>query len=304
LKAGVERFVDYLVGERNASAHTIAAYRADLRQFEEFLASEAPGALADPDRIERHLIRHYLADLATRGCARSTLARKLASLRTFFKFLCREGMAESNPARYISATRRGRKLPEFLSVEEAERLMSLPSRRSSLGLRDLAILEILYGSGLRLRELTGLNLLDVDLYSRTLTVRGKGKKERVVPVGRMAARVLDAYLPERGTLIHGAGHGTRSPGGGPLFVNRMGARLSARGVQQVVKKYLRLIAEARGTHPHVLRHTFATHLLDRGADLRAVQELLGHSSLSSTQVYTHVSVERLKKAYAEGHPRA
>jgi integrase/recombinase XerC len=191
-----------------------------------------------------------------------------------------------------------------VGVAEAEKLMALPARDTGMGLRDLAILEILYGSGLRLRELTGLNLLDVDFYAHSITVRGKGRKERVVPLGRMAARALEAWIPERERTLRSGKSGRGQRDGGPLFTNRLGKRLSPRGVQLIVKKYLGRIAEARGTHPHILRHTFATHLLDRGADLRAVQELLGHSNLSSTQVYTHVSVERLKKAYEQGHPRA
>ncbi|MCK4547328.1 MAG: tyrosine recombinase XerC [Candidatus Eisenbacteria sp.] len=304
MKAGIERFLEYLDGERNASRHTIAAYRTDLAQFEEFLRREAPPAARRVERVDRHLIRHFLAELGAGGCSRSTLARKLATVRTYFRFLCREGYCTSNPARYVSSARRPRQLPEFVSVEEAERLMSLPALDTPLGSRDLSILEILYGSGLRLRELTGLNLLDVDFYSRTLVVRGKGRKERVVPLGRMAARALEGYLPERERVLRSRKGGDDERGGGPLFVNRMGRRLGPRGVQLVVKKYLGRISEARGTHPHVLRHSFATHLLDRGADLRAVQELLGHSSLSSTQIYTHVSVQRLKKAYDQGHPRA
>lgn len=304
MRASIERFLAYLTGERNASRHTLSAYRTDLVQFQAFLEREAPAAVRRIDEVDRRLIRHFLAELGSHGCSRVTLTRKLATLRTFFKFLCREGLARSNPARYVASARRAKRLPEFLSIEEAERLMALPDRDSSLGLRDVAILEILYGSGIRLRELTGLNLLDVDLYARTLTVRGKGKRERVVPLGRMAARALEAYLPERQSILEGRGIRASRGDGGPLFTNRLGGRLGPRGVQLIVRKYLGRIAETRGTHPHVLRHTFATHLLDRGADLRAVQELLGHRSLSSTQIYTHVSVERLKRAYARGHPRA
>ncbi len=303
MRAVTKRFNDYLVGERNASQHTITAYLSDLAQFEDFLRREAPAAAEQLGTVDRHLVRHFLADVGARGCSRNTLSRKLATLRTFFRFLCREGIVSTNPARYVSSTRRRRKLPDFVGVEEAESLMALPSRDSDPGKRDLAILEVLYGSGLRLRELTGLNLMDVDFYAAALTVRGKGKKERIVPLGRMAARALDAYLPGREALI-ARKPGRKGRGGGPLFINRSGGRLGPRTVQKIVKKYLSRIAEARGTHPHVLRHTFATHLLDRGADLRAVQELLGHSSLSSTQVYTHVSVDRLKKAYSRGHPRA
>jgi len=304
LRVAVRRFLDYLVGERNASRHTLTAYRNDLAQFEDFLGRESPGALKRLDGVDRHLIRHFLAELGARGCSRNTLARKLATLRTFFRFLCREGSVSSNPARYVSSARRGRKLPDFIGVHEAERLMALPRRDSDLGQRDLAILEILYGSGLRLAELTGLNLMDVDFYASTLTVRGKGKKERIVPMGRMATRALDAYLPARERVMARAKQNRVEGQAGPLLVNRSGGRLGARSVQRIVGKYLSRVAEARGTHPHVLRHSFATHLLDRGADLRAVQELLGHRSLSSTQVYTHVSVDRLKEAYTRGHPRA
>jgi integrase/recombinase XerC len=303
LRAGVTKFFDYLAAERDASPHTVAAYRNDLEQFEAFLKREAPAALDRPASIDRHLIRHFLAERGATGASRATLSRKLATLRTFFRFLCREGMLRSNPARFVTSARRPRRLPEFVGERDAERLMSMPARDTDPGVRDLAILEMLYGSGLRLGELVGLDLLDLDFYAGTVTVRGKGRKERVVPVGRMAARALETYLPARERWLRRR-RGAEGAGGGPLFVNRSGGRLGPRSVQRIVKAYLSRIAEARGTHPHVLRHTFATHLLDRGADLRAVQELLGHSSLSSTQVYTHVSVERLKKAYERGHPRA
>jgi integrase/recombinase XerC len=227
--------------------------------------------------------------------------RKLTAIRSFCRHLCRKGLLESNPASGLMPMRWEKKLPTFLDVAQAARVMELPDRQTVLGLRDWTILELLYGTGIRLMELVNLNLNDLDLLGEVMKIRGKGKKERIVPLGRKALEALGAYLKRRGELFHsGAGRRYREA----VFLNYQGGRITGRSVRRIVNEYLQQVSQKNGLSPHILRHTFATHMLDAGADLRAVKELLGHASLSSTQIYTHVTVEKLRQVYDQAHPRA
>jgi tyrosine recombinase XerC len=281
-------FLRYLRVERQASPHTVRSYHRDLVQFREFLAA-GPGddPLAALGQVDARAVRAWLAHLHARGLQASTVARKLAALRGWFRFLVRRGALVQNPARQVRGPRPGRKLATFLPVDDT--LEVLRRARTS---RDRAVLELLYATGLRVSELVALDVEDVDLRSRTIRVVGKGGKARVALFGRPAAAALEAYLGERGSTP------------GPLFRGRSGRRLAIRTVFEVVRRAARAAGLQRRVSPHVLRHTFATHLLDAGADLRVIQELLGHSRLSTTQRYTHVSAEHLLRVYDRAHPRA
>lgn len=309
----LERYVRHLRAERGYSAHTVRAYRRDVELFAAYVAGGVSAltdpeqaraalerALGDPDlfrRVDRNTIRSYLAHLQTGGDTLRTAARKLASLRSFFGYLQREGLLEQNPAAEVRSPKLARGLPEALSIAEVTALIEAPDLSTPLGLRDRAILETLYSTGMRAAELTGLRLEDVDLVHRAVRVLGKRKKERVIPIGGPAVEALRAYLPARETLGH--------PEHRIIFVNERGGPLTTRSLQRIVVGYARKALTRRvKVTPHTLRHTFATHLLDAGADLRVVQELLGHESLSSTQIYTHVSIERLQEAYRSSHPHA
>ncbi len=285
----VFEFLRYLETERHASVHTIKNYGIDLREF--LNALEGVSVLA----VDVVAVRRFLADSSERY-SKSSLARKIASLRSFFKFLIRENLRAANPLDGISTPKRDKRLPKFLDLKDVETLLEAPSGKSWREQRDKAILETLYSSGIRVGELVGLNVEDVDLFGGLIKVRGKGKKERIVPLGSYAVRALEAYLEERRKRVSAKEE--------PFFVNRAGRRLTDRSVRRLTSKYAKRAAISKGISPHVLRHTFATHLLDRGADLRSVQELLGHANLSTTQIYTHVTTRRLKQAYEEAHPRS
>lgn len=285
----VERFLQYLAVERGASAHTLRSYRTDFDQFAAFLARRGISRLGAADARS---IRAYLAWLHDRRLSRATITRKLAALRSGFSFLARRGLMHRNPAREVGTPRLAQRLPSFLPVDEAWGLLESPVPDTIQGRRDRAILEVLYATGLRVAELCGLDLADVDPFQRSVRVVGKGNKERIVPVGDQALRALDAYLD------------VRPPGDGPLFQNGRGGRLTVRSVHRIVKARALIAGIARPVSPHTLRHTFATHMLDQGADLRLIQDLLGHSRLSTTQKYTHVSADRLMKVYDAAHPRA
>jgi len=292
----LRKFIDYIGKERGLSPYTQSSYRGDLLQFYSFLREKSSSAQQDQVRtVDRFLLRHFLGQLKAKGYSNGSISRKLSAIRSFYKFLCREGITESNPAAYISSPKKRRRLPSFLSQEQVGSLMDSPQRPDVLGLRDRAILETFYGSGIRLRELAGLKLSQLDLANNLIKVRGKGGKERIVPLGRSAALAIREYLKKRESL---------KPKEEALLLNYRGERLSPRGIEILVKGYLRKVSEDSSLSPHSLRHSFATHLLDRGADLRAVKELLGHSSLSTTQVYTHITAERIKKVYRQAHPRA
>jgi integrase/recombinase XerC len=289
----ITAFLRHLERERNASPNTLRAYGQDLEQFARH-ARAALGRTPRPEAIDPLLLRSYLAGLHERGLSKTSAARKLASLRTFLRFLCREGLLKRNPARALLSPRVARRLPTRLAEEDVTRVVELEIR-SDADRRTQAILELLYGSGLRCAELVGLDVDDLDQEGRLVRVLGKGGKERIVPYGSRAAAALAAYLPWRQRT------GPRSDA---LFVNARGGRLSDRTVRALVARRIRETALTLRVSPHTLRHAFATHLLERGADLRAIQELLGHVSLSTTQRYTHVDARHLLSIYGKTHPRA
>lgn len=278
-------FLGYLRAEKRVSPHTLRAYHTDLRQFREFLAAAGEADLA---AVDARAIRAWLARLHARGLDPASIARKLAAVRSWLRFLTRRGVLPRNPARDVRGPRLPRKLVAFLPSDELDTLLEARAADA----RDRAMLELLYATGLRVSELAGLELEDVDRGQRLVRVVGKGGKTRIVPYGAEAARALEAYLQRRG----------ESPG--PLFRNARGARLSARSIRERVRRRARAAGLARRVTPHTLRHTFATHLLDAGADLRLIQDLLGHSRLSTTQRYTHVGIDRLLRVYDAAHPRA
>ena len=297
----LKKYLLYLTFKRNFSENTVKAYEIDLAQFHSFLQEQLATDRIRPKDIDKLAVRHFLAWLQKEGFSKKSIARKLACIRSFLKFLCRDGVIEFNPAAHLATPKIEKKLPSFLDVIQASKAMELPNRKDIFGLRDAAILELLYSTGIRLTELIGLNISSIDPEGEIVKVTGKGKKQRIVPVGRKALEALRAYMEKRNELLKGkASRGARDA----LFLNRNGGRLSARSVQKIVEKYLRLVSHLQKVSPHVLRHTFATHMLDAGADLKAVKELLGHVSLSTTQVYTHVTLDRLKKVYDQAHPRA
>jgi integrase/recombinase XerC len=289
----VAAFLRYLDRERNASPHTIRAYAADLGQFQAHVAEEI-GVAARLEDVDHLVIRAFLARMHRRGVKKVSAARKLATLRTFFRYLCREGILEQNPARALLSPRMERKIPAHLEESEVAALIEVPGEGDSAR-RARAILELLYATGIRCAELVGLDLGDVDLGARTLRVLGKGSKERIVPFGQPALASLIAYLPARLNA---------RPRSQALFVNARGGRLTDRWVRQIVTHRVKQVAMARRLSPHSLRHSFATHLLERGADLRSIHELLGHASLSTTQRYTHVNARHILDIYKKTHPRA
>ncbi len=295
----IERFLRYLRVERNASELTIKSYREDLLMLAEYLADSRGGRFPSPGEISTVELRGYVAALHEAGYSASTVARRLASMRSFFRFGQREGWVDANPAKPLRNPRRSRKLPHFLSTEEIGLLLDAPPANTQLGLRDRAILETMYSAGVRVGELVGLNDSDLDLAAGILRVRGKGRRERLAPLGSYACRALKEYLRVRKLDPKLAPDAPR-----PVFVNRFGRRLTTRSVARMLEKYLRQTGLDRRTSPHSLRHSFATHLLERGADIRSVQELLGHKSLITTQIYTHVSTAALREAYQRAHPRA
>ncbi|MFO0677704.1 MAG: tyrosine recombinase XerC [Polyangiaceae bacterium] len=290
----VERFKEHLAAERRASVHTVAAYGRDLADLVAFMASKKSTAL------DVYTLRAFLGELA-RVHAPSTVGRKMAALRTFMRWMFREGAIRTNPSEELANPKVRRGLPTFLGVDAAKEVVESPDTTRATGLRDRALLELLYGSGLRVSEVVGLRVDDVDRDGGWARVLGKGKKERMVPLGRATLDALREYLVARSTLVHPK---TRRQDPDALFLNARGARLTVRAVQHFVRKYGALGAGRADLHPHALRHTCATHLLDGGADLRAIQELLGHASLSTTQRYTHVSMQHLVRVYDAAHPLA
>jgi integrase/recombinase XerC len=295
----VQEFLMYMRFERNYSPHTLSNYRRDLTEF--LVSLGASPTDVDPTEIDHITIRDFLASLHGKGNSPSSMARKLAAVRSFFRFLHREGHIERNPARLVRTPKLGERTPRFLSESQVETILGLPDTGRDLGARDAAMLELLYATGIRIGELVGLNLEDCALEHRLLKVRGKGGKERLVPFGGTARQALEAYGPARSRLLRRSRTG-RTPGA--LFLNARGGRITARSVQRLLQGYVRRTALALDVHPHVFRHSFATHLLNRGADLRAIQELLGHKSLSTTQKYTHLALDDLLLAYRKAHPRA
>jgi integrase/recombinase XerC len=301
----VQDFLKVLSHQRQLSEHTVAAYRRDLRDLQAFLTEY----LGTPDwqweQIDRLGLRSFMGACLRRGLSKRTIGRKLSAVRSFFGHLHMEDRVPANPARAVRAPKMEKRLPGHLTRSHVEAVFQLAENRAAentlAGTRDLVILELLYGSGLRLSELFGANLLDLDRSAEQLKVRGKGKKERIVPVTRRAFTAIRRYEPRRSEALS-RGTGRRDPEA--LLVNAKGGRLSRRSIQRAVRRYLERVAADQDLSVHSLRHTFATHLLDAGADLMAVKELLGHVSLSTTQIYTHTSKERLKKVYKQAHPRS
>jgi integrase/recombinase XerC len=294
----ITAFQNYLEGEKNLAPKTVTAYGIDLKQFENFFRTRD---VDDWCQVDSLLIRAYLANLMQQGYSRASIARKLASLRAFFTYLEQEEICPDNPAVDIVAPKQRKKLPHFLYGTEMEKLLQAPVGNSPLAQRDRAILELFYATGMRISELVGIKITDLDLKRGHVKVWGKGNKERVLPIGTMATKALETYLRDgRRQLLAQS----KEPNLERVFLNYRGTCLSVRSVRRIVDKYLRQVALNDSLSPHSIRHTFATHLLEAGADLRAVQELLGHVSISTTQIYTHVSRERLRAVYQRTHPRA
>jgi integrase/recombinase XerC len=298
MRKQIGQFLQYMRVERGSSLHTLKGYREDLAALAEYLADDGDNCPA-PSSVTVAELRGFVSALHEAGYAKTSIARRLASVRSFFRFGQREGWAKSNPATALRNPRKSHMLPHFLSTDEVGKLLGAPPAKGTLGLRDRAILETLYSAGLRVSELVGLNDGDLDLEQGIVRVRGKGRKERLAPIGSYAARALKAWLAKRQLS-------PKEPTGreAPLFVNKLGSRLTTRSVARMLEKYLLATGLDLRTSPHTLRHSFATHLLDRGADIRSVQELLGHKSLVTTQIYTHVSSANLRAAYEKAHPRA
>ena len=285
----VEKFIRYLEIERNASKYTLINYSVDLKSLSEFLKEEPI------DKVDYISLRRYLAHVKGQNLSKVSIARKIASIRSFFKFLFREGIIKSNPASSLSTPKRDKHLPKFLDEKEIVILLESPDRESEAGLRDRSILETLYSTGIRVSELVGLNMDHIDHIGGVIKVFGKGKKERIVPIGERALQAIRDYLKARRPVAKDSK---------ALFFNKNGGRLTDRSIRRIVNKYITKASIQQKISPHTLRQSFATHMLDHGADLRSVQELLGHANLSSTQIYTHITTERLKSAYSKAHPRA
>lgn len=297
MEEALAEFWRHLALEKNASACTVKSYREDLSQATAFFKERFQ--TQTPAQLSARQLRAYAAWLHEQGYAKSTIARRIAALRSWFRFLCRRGALEANPADGLRGPRQDKKLPHFLAENAMEKLLAAPSAKTPLGLRDRALLEALYSAGLRVSELTGLALADLDLDAGLATVRGKGKRERLVFFGPDAMKALKRWLEAREQLLADLGRASDA-----VFLNKNGTRLTSRSVGRLVDKYLSQAGLDPKTTPHTLRHSFATHLLDRGADIRSVQELLGHRSLATTQIYTHVTTTRLKDSYQKAHPRA
>jgi len=299
MRTATARFLKFLSVEKNASELTIKSYREDLTALIEYLSESRGDVCPKPSEVTVLDLRGYVSALSEAGYAKSTIARRLASLRSFFRFGRREGWVDHNPAKPLRNPRQGRELPHFLSAEDLGSLLQAPSSAKPMGLRDRAILETMYSAGLRVSEVVGLNDGDLDFAAGVVRVRGKGRRERLAPVGSYAATALRRWTSVR-ELADDQPQGAEAP----VFVNRFGRRLTTRSVGRMLEKYLKQTGLDRRTTPHSLRHSFATHLLDRGADIRSVQELLGHKSLITTQIYTHVSTATLRNVYEKAHPRA
>ena len=295
MRKAIDEFLEYLRYERNASAHTIAAYRRDLSQLADYLENRNI-RLSRTDNI---VLRGWMADLHDRRLSKASVARKLAAVRSFFQYGLKHRLVDDNPAKVVSRPKLENAMPGFLSESEIGQFLDLPDPKDRLGPRDRAIFELFYATGIRVSELVGLDLADVGLDERLIRVRGKGRKERIVPFGRTAAKTLEEYLRTR------LGFMTKGNFDEPaVFLNYRGERITARSVERLVSKYIRRTSVRRKISPHSLRHSFATHLLGRGADLRVIQELLGHASLGTTQKYTHLDLPQLLGVYRKSHPRA
>jgi integrase/recombinase XerC len=289
MDAWLDRFLDYLRIERNVSAHTLKAYAEDLFRLRDYLKQN--GVEEFPAMTSR-LLRGFIAHLHESGMAASSVARRVSAVRTFIKYLVRMEAMDRDPSQGLRTPKVGRKLPHFLGGKQIEALLNAPCKQTPLGLRDRAILECMYGGGLRVAELVGLNVSDLDLTQRIAKVKGKGRRERLAPIGKHAVAAILAWAAVRKPKLNAAGKPLPA-----LFLNKNGGRLTTRSVGRMVEKYLQMVGLDPKTSPHTLRHTFATHLLERGADIRSVQELLGHASIATTQIYTHLTADRLREVY-------
>lgn len=303
MKVLIEKYLKYLSVERNASEHTIISYRNDLETFLNFTADveQVSTDAVNLSSISRLSIRLWLGDLSEQGMAKSTIARKVAALRSFFKYCFKRGHIEKNPAHLLVVPKKDKSLPKTATVEDIERMMGAVNTETTRGLQNRAILELFYGTGMRLSELTGLNLSDIDLKQHQVTVKGKGNKQRIIPLGKTVSNVLKDFIEKRPELY---GDRTDADAKKALFIAASGQRIYDRAVGLIVEKYFKMTSEVTQKSPHVLRHSFATHMLDNGADIRIIKEFLGHANLAATQVYTHTSIERLKNVYEQAHPRA
>lgn len=290
MQRAIEKFKNYLVVEKNYSPHTIKNYLIDLGEFSKFI--EGTG----PEKVEYLTVRKFLAHLRTRSLSKRSVARKLSSLRSFYRFLARDGYIKTNPVASVSTPKLDKKLPVFLDEKSVIKLVTAPEGNSLKERRDRAVLETLYSSGIRVSELVGIDIEDADFIAGVIKVLGKGRKERLAPIGEKAVSAIRKYMEERDIK----GWGSKKA----LFLNKSGERITDRSIRRIVDKYIKVLSVKEGISPHTLRHSFATHLLNAGADLRSVQELLGHKNLSTTQIYTHVTMERLKSVYDKAHPRA
>ncbi|MDP2599691.1 MAG: tyrosine recombinase XerC [Deltaproteobacteria bacterium] len=301
MQSVIDQFFQHLKVERHASVHTLKNYAGDLRQFSVFVDSHYPDVSRSGDdglrKINPNLLRSFLSELFKDHGATS-VARKLSTLRSFFDFAMRQHVLDNNPAKAVRSPKIPKKLPQFLTLDEVMALLGAPKGDGSLTMRDKAILELFYASGLRLSELVALNSDQIDLANGMVRILGKGNKERMVPVGQKAIDAIKNYMEARGNLLNG------KPDQKGVFLNKSGSRISARAVERLIEKYIKLTGIQKKVTPHVLRHTFATHLLNNGADMRGIQELLGHASLSTTQRYTHVELDKLMKVYDKTHPKA
>jgi integrase/recombinase XerC len=288
MRQHIDQFLRHLEAEKNVSPHTLRNYRVDLEQLAECLGDR------DPAGIDHQDLRRFLGRLVDRRARKSTIARKLAAIRSLYKYLNREGIVPGNPARLVATPKQDKRLPPVLTVDDVLRLLDAPRNDGEPGLRDRAVIETLYSTGIRASELIGINHDDINRHDRLIRIRGKGRKERIVPVGQKALDAIDAYNAEK-----------RQPASVPaVFTNPAGKRLTARTVQRIVGTYRKIAGISQHASPHTLRHSFATHLLESGADLRSIQELLGHASLSTTQRYTHLNLDALMETYDKAHPRA
>lgn len=297
MHAEIAQFLRYLDVERNASDLTIKSYREDLMDLADFLTDEGQKEVVPRD-VDPAQLRGYVSALHDAGYARTSISRKLASLRSFYRFAQRQQMADTNPAKPLRNPRGQRKLPHFLTGDEIKTLLDAPDAGDAMGVRDIAILEVIYSAGLRVSEVVGMNDRDIDFEEGTVRIRGKGRKERIGSVGKYAAEAVKSYFVVRKRVELGDSKEL------PTFTNKFGNRLTTRSIARMLEKYIKECGLDSRTTPHTLRHSFATHLLDRGADIRSVQEMLGHKSLVTTQIYTHVSTAALKQAYTKAHPRA
>ena len=298
----IESFLNHMRVEKNASKFTISNYKTDLMQYFQFLAAKEnlPFEQMTNDLIDHKSVREYLASIHNKGQSKATAARKLAALRSYVKYLCRQNILSDNPIAAVSTPKQEKKLPKFLYNQEIDLLMKAPDLKNPNSIRDKAIMETLYSSGIRVSELTGLNLKDLDFAEEYIKVTGKGGKDRLIPLGHKANAALELYLRKSRPFLIKQGEDSEEEA---VFLNRFGGRLSNRGVRNVLNKYVKEISLNQKISPHTLRHSFATHLLNNGADLRAVQELLGHVKLSTTQIYTHLTRENIKNIYNNTHPR-